>query len=116
MKTFLSILAIMSIALTSVVQAHTHLKSSQPADNSTLSRLPTDVVLEFSEAVQVTSLTLQKNDEDARDLGPLPNAAATRVTVPMPTVAAGEYAVKWRAVGEDNHLVSGEFLFTYKAK
>jgi len=116
MKYCLSLLAILSFAAAGVAHAHAHLEKSQPARNSTVSVLPKNVVLEFNEAVQMTALTLQAGDEKARDLGPLPNAAGKVITVPMPALAAGRYIIKWRAVSDDNHVMSGEVLFTVTAK
>lgn len=115
MNKYLSIIAALSFAVSSTAFAHAHLEKSQPAANSAVST-PKEVVLEFNEPVQVTSLTLQKGDEKAQDLSPLPKAAAAKVTVPMPSVAPGKYIVKWRAVSDDNHVMSGKLLFTVTAK
>ena len=115
MKKCLSILAALSLAASGAAFAHVHLEKSQPADKSSASAPPKEVVLEFNEPVQVTALTIQKGDEKAQDLGPLPKAATARVTVPMPAVASGNYIVKWRAVGDDNHVMNGKFIFTVAA-
>jgi len=111
MKSYLSLIAALSFAVAGVAHAHAHLEKSQPASNSTVSVLPKNVVLEFNEAVQVTALTLQMGDGAAQDLGPLPKTPAKEITVPMPTVAAGSYIIKWRALGDDNHVMSGKVLF-----
>lgn len=116
MKSYLYLLAVLSFAAVSDAYAHAHLERSQPARNSTVSVLPKNVVLEFNEAVQMTALTLQAGEGKARDLGPLPKVAGKEITVPMPMLAAGRYIIKWRAVGDDNHVRSGEISFTVTAK
>jgi methionine-rich copper-binding protein CopC len=112
MKKYLSILATFSFAVSGAAFAHAHLEKSQPADKSSVAVAPKEVVLEFNEPVQVTALTIQKGDEKAQDLGPLPKAATAKVTVPVPAIAPGNYIVKWRAVGDDNHVMNGKFIFT----
>lgn len=92
--------------------AHTHLQKSTPADKSVVTTAPADVVLTFSEAANVTALTLQKGMEKAQPLGPLPAKAAREVTVALPALTPGEYVVNWRVVGEDSHVMSGKFAFT----
>jgi methionine-rich copper-binding protein CopC len=116
MKRLLSILAALSLAASGAAFAHAHLEKSQPADKSSASAAPKEVVLEFNEPVQVTALTIQKGDETVQDLGPLPKAATAKVTVPMPAIGSGKYIVKWRAVSDDNHVMNGKFTFTVVAK
>ena len=111
MKSYLSLIAGLSFVVSSVAQAHGHLERSQPAANSTVATAPKNVVLEFNEAVLVTALTLQLGDGPAQDLVPLPKTASKEISVPMPTVAAGSYIIKWRAMSDDNHVMSGKLLF-----
>ena len=32
--------------------------------------------------------------------------------IPLPEIASGGYQVKWRAMGEDGHVIKGDFVFT----
>ncbi len=111
MKKLLSVIALASLALTGVAFGHAHVQKSEPANNSSIVQPPKNVMLEFNEAVLLTALTLQKGDAQAQDLGPLPKAAAKQVSVPMPAVDAGSYIIKWRAAGDDGHVMSGKVLF-----
>ena len=95
--------------------AHTHLQKSMPADKSVVTAAPSVVVLTFSEAANVTALTLQKGADKAKPLGPLPEKAGKEVTVALPALTPGEYAVNWRVAGEDGHVMSGKFAFTLAA-
>lgn len=112
MKRYLSLMVLASFVFAGVAYGHAHVQKSEPANNSTLSELPKNVMLEFNEAVLLTVLTLQKGDTKVQDLGPLPSAAANTVSVPMPVVNAGSYIIKWRAAGDDGHVVSGKVMFT----
>jgi len=100
------------IAYTAGASAHTHLKEAVPADGSTVSASPKHIMLTFSEPTRITALTLQKEGEAAQKLAPLPTDASAHVMVPAPTLAPGKYTVNWRAVGTDNHVMSGKVEFT----
>jgi methionine-rich copper-binding protein CopC len=111
MKKLLSLIALTSLALTGAAYGHSSVKKSVPANNSTITEVPKNLSLSFSAEVQLTMLTLQKGDGKPQDLSPLPKGAAKDVSVPMPAIDAGNYIVKWRAAGEDGHVMSGKVLF-----
>lgn len=115
MKSYLSLVAVASLAFAGVVQAHAHLEKSVPAANSTMATAPKSVELAFNEAVQITALTLQAGDAKPQDLGPLPKTASSKIAVPLPELAAGSYTLAWRAMGGDNHVMSGKILFKVEA-
>ena len=92
--------------------AHTHLEKSVPANGSTVATAPASVDLEFAHPVRVTALTIQKGEAKGEPLGPLPQDAATKISVPAPKLAPGAYVVNWRAVSSDNHVMSGKIQFT----
>lgn len=112
MKIRSMLMTLTALMFASVAHGHAHVQKSEPANNSTLAQAPKNVVLEFNEAVQMTVLSLQKSDGPTQDLKPLPSAPAKIVTVPIPAVDAGSYIIKWRAAGDDGHVVNGKVLFT----
>ena len=108
-----SILAAAAFGVVTIAaQAHSKLQASTPAEGSKLAASPTSLVLQFSEATQVTALTLQKDSAAEQKLGPLPRDASAKITVPLTTLAPGTYVVSWRAVGDDNHVTKGEIHFS----
>lgn len=109
------ILATAAMLVSLSANAHTHLQKSMPADKSVVTAAPSVVVLTFSEAANVTALTLQKGTDKAQPLGPLPEKAAKEVTVALPALIPGEYVVNWRVAGKDSHVMSGRFAFTLAA-
>ena len=108
MKRILSTLGLMILA--TPAWAHAHLESSLPADKARVSA-PSAIELRFSEAVRVTSLTLQQGTTAARKLA-APASTSNHVSVPVTGLTAGDYKVNWRASSADGHLVSGTFAFT----
>jgi methionine-rich copper-binding protein CopC len=112
MKTFIAFLAAALLGASALVQAHTHLKGAQPAEGSVLNAPPANIVLKFSEAARVTSLTLQKDGGAEQKLAPLPTEASAEVSVPAGKLAPGKYVVNYRVVSADNHIMSGKLHFT----
>ena len=115
MRCHLSLLTVALLAFSGAVQAHATLQKSEPVANSTVAPAPKNVELEFSEAVQVTALTLQAGDAKAQAIGPLPKAAASNIVVPLPSLPAGSYTIAWRALSSDSHVMSGKILFKVEA-
>ena len=97
-----------------IARAHTHLEKASPADGATLSSAPKEVILEFSEPTRVTAATVQKEGEkQSTVLKPAGKAAAATVSLPLSTsLSAGKYVVTWRALGADNHVMSGKLHFS----
>jgi methionine-rich copper-binding protein CopC len=97
--------------LVATAYAHAHLTAAVPAEGSA-AKAPQQVVLTFSEAVRITSMTLQREGEEPHKLTPLPAEVAARITVPLPKLSPGKYTLSWRAVGDDGHIVPGALHFT----
>lgn len=112
MKTSKLIALGIAALMAQVALAHTELTSTVPADEATLAAVPEKVELTFSAPVRLTAMTIQQGDAQKQSLGPLPSATAENFAVALPTgLAAGHYVVAWRALSEDTHVVSGEFMF-----
>jgi len=98
-------------------QAHTHLEKAVPADNSVVTSSPAQITLHFSEAAQLTALTIQKDgDKEAKTVGALPKEPAEELSVPVAALAPGKYVVNWRVVSDDRHVMSGALHFTVAGK
>lgn len=108
------IVALSLLAAAATAQAHTQLEGSVPADKSHV-KAPTAIELHFSAAAKLTALTLQKGTEAAQPIKPLPAKAAADISVPVPTLAPGDYVVNWRVASGDGHVMSGRFAFVVDA-
>ena len=92
--------------------AHAHLEKASPADGSVITTSPSNLVLNFSESARLTALSIQKGDDPKQNLKPLPATAAQQISVPLPQLKPGTYAVNWRVLSDDGHMMSGTLHFT----
>jgi methionine-rich copper-binding protein CopC len=105
------------VAMAGAAQAHTHLESATPADNAVLASAPPKVTLRFSEPARLTALTIQKEGEEASErIQGLPKEPSKELSAPLAPLGAGKYTLDWRALGADNHVMSGKLRFTVAAK
>ena len=65
----------------------------------------------FAEAVVLTAAKLESTDGTKTALKPLPDGSVKEAHIPLPTLAAGRYRLRWRATGDDGHVMSGELSF-----
>jgi methionine-rich copper-binding protein CopC len=93
-------------------EAHAHLQASIPRDGSTLGTAPAALVLQFSEAARLTALWIEKSGAEKQKLTSLPPEPQSRIAVPLPKLAPGDYVVSWRVVGSDGHVLPGKIHFT----
>src|SRR5687767_7048094 len=95
------------LAVAAVAHSHSTLQKSTPANGSVVRSAPQSLMLEFSEATRLTAVTLQKGNDEARKLAPLPSEPAAHMSVPLPHLSPGTYIVTWRGVSQDSHVRSG---------
>jgi copper transport protein len=107
--------ALALMGCTALAFAHTHLVKADPADGSTVKAAPTKFVLTFTEPAKLTALSLQKDAEPAKKVGPLPTAASAEISIPAPPLSAGKYTLSWRVVSDDGHVMPGKLTFTVGA-
>lgn len=111
-----SLFLIAALLGASVASAHAHLKSSKPAEHSVLSHAPKEIMLHFPEATRLTALSVQKaGDKTEQAVSVLPKQSTQQFTIPLTLSGPGDYTVKWRALGDDNHISNGEVHFSVKA-
>ncbi|MBO4161289.1 copper resistance CopC family protein [Micromonospora antibiotica] len=94
--------------------AHNTLRSAAPAQESTLSSAPTEIVLEFVERLDPTFTTIVLTDAAKRKVptgDPVVGGAkgSVQVTEALPN---GSYTVAYRVVSTDGHPVQGSYPFT----
>jgi copper transport protein len=95
--------------------AHAELLSTEPAAGEHLATAPDQVVLHFSEAVNlgddlVRVLDSAGDEVDAGDPVHL-NGERSSVALPLPSLEDGGYVVSWRVISSDGHPVGGAFTF-----
>jgi methionine-rich copper-binding protein CopC len=100
----------------SPASAHNTLRSTSPADHSTVDAVPAEIVLTFDE----TAVAMGTEIVVTGPSGPVSAGAAQLVdnTVRQSIAAgapAGAYTVQWRVTSADGHPVTGTFAFTARA-
>ena len=110
------LLALAAIAFaTNIAFAHSPLKSTVPADKAELSAAPAAIELAFAKDARVTKVTLTRTvDGTGEEVKlDLPTKKFTKtMSLVSSTTGAGQYQVKWRALGKDGHALKGTFGFT----
>ena len=108
--------------------AHSPLSNVSPGDGAKLEDAPTEISIVFKSPAKLIKLELLKEQASAKksllgslfgndggEVVPLPNAVLMETSethvIPLPEITSGGYEVKWRAMGEDGHVIKGDFGF-----
>lgn len=113
-RLFLALVAAsLPIVATPPALAHTAVRETSIADHATLSASPTSFTVAFSAATGLANVTLTNaaGREIALNYAP-PHAMATTFTIPLPSLAPGEYTIAWRTMAHDGHVMPGAIHFT----
>jgi methionine-rich copper-binding protein CopC len=113
-------LALVLLALPDAAGAHAVLVKSSPARRAVLGTPPTRVELVFNERLEPAYSTVSvwssrevRVDDGAVAIGP---DDPRRLTVGVPSLAAGRYTVKFRVLSVDGHVVEGTFPFELRPR
>ncbi|HCE08424.1 MAG TPA: copper resistance protein [Oxalobacteraceae bacterium] len=108
-----------ALSLSSIGQAwaHAHPETQSPVAGAIVIA-PQEVRITYDEALEAAFSSLIVSDARGKQVNSAKAEvdAATRKTmrVALPTLPAGEYQVKWVAVGDDGHRTQGSYKFTVK--
>jgi copper transport protein len=94
--------------------AHAQLLSTEPV-GGTAGDAPRQILLRFSEPVQVSQVGVRVFDADAErvttETARHPKGKSQEVALPLPDLDNGPYVVTWRVTSADSHPVHGAFTF-----
>ena len=112
-------LLLLSFILCSQAFAHTKLESSIPENGSTVDESPKVILLSFNNTIRLTKVTLSKAGEKPIKLKlDKSKKFETNFSLSLKQVEtsnqSGEYSIEWRGIGQDGHVVKGEFTYTVK--
>ena len=112
-------LPLLLLAAPAAAPAHSQLVRSEPGRNATVTRVPERVKLWFSERIEPAYAQLSVWSEagkqvDAGDAAVAPDGPAL-LSVSTPGLGPGRYAVRFRVLSVDGHVVESSFSFTVKA-
>lgn len=91
--------------------AEPELTGSTPADGTSLSAPPGEIVLEFADPVALTAVIVHEPDGAAHAMESLPTERSARFEIPAPELESGSYRIEWRAIEDTIHVTSGELGF-----
>ena len=97
--------------------AHTPGTSTEPADGATLDAVPEALRLSFAGPMRVVKVVMvHDGPTGARETRlDVPSKAPTESLALSPEFAGpGDYRVEWRGLGEDGHVMTGEFSFSVR--
>jgi methionine-rich copper-binding protein CopC len=111
-----SVAAGLTVLIHSAAMAHSHLKNSVPAAGATVATGPSEIRLQFNEAVEpaVSKISIElKGGKPVASEAPTSDPAdkATLIVKLAQPLQAGSYKVNWQAVSTDTHKVKGSFTF-----
>ena len=102
----------------STLSAHAYLVKSVPAQRAVLYRAPAKIQLWFNERLEprYSSLSVTDSAGKAVELGKtqIDSDDPKRLSVPVKTLPAGRYFVKYRVLSVDGHIAEDQFPFTVK--
>ncbi len=109
------LLGVLGLLVAGPAQAHSDLRSSDPADGATLATAPATVSFTFNEPLldQGNAITVTEVASGQRlTMGPA-QVDGELVSVSWPEVSpAGEYRAAYRVVSADGHPINGTIAFT----
>lgn len=109
------------LALSGPAFAHAHLKSAMPPVNGKVSASPSEVVLHFTEGVNLrfTGLTIKgfNGSQVATGKSKLKPGDDQTLMVTLPeSLKPGQYRVSWHALSKDGHKTHGTYHLTVTSK
>lgn len=111
MKTFL--LAGMIGIWATGAMAHSPLDATTPANEATVTEMPTEVLMAFKGDIRLTRVAITHAATHSMDMDLGDQTAFTQeFALPMHDMGAGVYVVEWRGLGSDGHALNGSFSFT----
>lgn len=108
--------AVLVVAPATPALAHASLESSSPASGAVETTAPTELVLEFDEAVALDLGGVELTDAagtaiDIPDARTVEGDPSTVTVTDLPDLAPGVYVVVWQVSSSDGHPARGAFTF-----
>jgi methionine-rich copper-binding protein CopC len=107
--------ALLCLSLGQSAFAHAFLKHADPAVGSSVGVLPGELVLTFTEDLEVPFCKVIVTGPDGATAGDAPHAVPghpDEIAIPLTSAGHGSYKVVWHAVSVDTHHTQGQFTFT----
>ncbi|MDC3107958.1 copper resistance protein CopC [Paracoccaceae bacterium] len=129
------ILVFILFSLATTVFPHSPLKQANPMDGALLSQAPTEYKMLFKSPAKLIKFEIfqkgesnnkkpsllkglfKKSDDKLIEINYKPSLVLSeRHLIKLPKINFGSYEVRWRAMGEDGHVLKGILTFEVKGK
>jgi copper transport protein len=91
--------------------AHASLQKESPSFRERLASSPRQIVLQFDQSVSVLPGSIEVLTLKGRNLAGPAHSITRGLAAPVPHLPRGPYTVRWKAVSNDGHVVSGVYTF-----
>jgi len=112
-KRALVIAAFAALALPASAFAHASLEKETPSFKQELRSSPRQVVLQFDQTVDALPKAIEVLTPDGKNVAGAPRAIPSQreLVASLPRLPKGPYTVRWQALSNDGHIVSGVYTF-----
>jgi copper resistance protein C len=103
------------LALTSPAFAHAFLERANPPVGSQIAASPPELTITFTEGIEPLFSTIEVRGASGTIAAGPPHTASGNnrvLSVALPKLPPGTYAVKWHATSVDTHKTEGGYQFT----
>ncbi len=113
MRRSLALAAFCALLLPASAFAHASLEKESPAFKQRLAVSPRQVVLRFDETVDALPKAIEVLTLKGENVAGKPRAIPSKreVVAALPKLPKGPYTVRWQALSNDGHIVSGVYTF-----
>ncbi|MFK9119554.1 copper resistance protein CopC [Peribacillus frigoritolerans] len=113
MKKSFYILFFLLFAFSTSVSAHTGLEKSSPSNGDTITEEIQEITMEFETGLETgSSFTLLLDGEKEIPVSDIKVDGNKLTGASNEPLENGKYTVKWNIIGEDGHIIDGEYGFT----
>lgn len=113
MRRALPLAVLAALVLPASAFAHASLRKETPSFKQRLAVSPRQVVLQFDQTVDALPKAIEVLTPDGKNVAGTPRAVTSQreIVAPLPRLPKGAYTVRWQALSNDGHIVSGVYTF-----
>ena len=113
MKRALFIALLGALVLPASAFAHASLLKETPSYKQRVAASPRQVVLQFDQTVDALPKAIEVLTPDGKNVAGRPRAVPSQreIVASLPRLPKGPYTVRWQALSNDGHIVSGVYTF-----
>lgn len=113
MKRVLLVVAFVALVAPASAFAHASLQKESPSFKQRLAVSPRQVVLQFDQSVDALPKAIQVFTLKGKNIAGTPRAipAQREIVASLPRLPKGPYTVRWQALSNDGHIVTGVYTF-----